>query len=210
LKIADETDGETTVITVGPAEADAVLRHSMAMGIENAIHLLDTEESDPLRTASLLHKTLAGKGFDLILCGKAAIDDDTAGVGAMLAEMLGFPQVLVVTRIELASDGSKAVCHRDIEGGTMVVETPVPVVISCQKGLNEPRLPTIIDIKRANKKTVETIEAKDCSEGVTGLRVQIEKFTLPPARSVGKILQGEPDAIAKELAKLLCEEANVI
>lgn len=210
LKIAEEKDGETTVITVGPPDADGVLRTAVAMGMENAIHLIDTEETDPFRTASLLCKALEGKGFDLILCGKSAIDDDTAGVGPMLAEMMGLPQVLVVTRIELAPDGKKAVCHRDIEGGTMVVETPMPVVISCQKGLNEPRLPSIIDIKRANKKTVETVEAKGLSEGITGLRVQIERFSPPPPRSVGKILQGDMSAAAKELAKLLHEEAKII
>jgi electron transfer flavoprotein beta subunit len=210
LKIAEEKDGETTVITVGPPEADGVLRTAVAMGMENAIHLIDTGETDPLRTASLLYKALEGKGFDLILCGKSAIDDDTAGVGPMLAEMLGLPQVLVVTRIELAPDGKKAVCHRDIEGGTMVVETPMPVLISCQKGLNEPRLPSIIDIKRANKKTVETVEAKAFSEGISGLRVEIEKFSSPPSRPVGKILEGDTNTSAKALAKLLHEEAKII
>ena len=210
LKIAEEKNGETTVVTAGPKEFDSVLRHSLAMGIENAIHVVDSKETDPYRTACLLGQALKDKGFDLILCGKAAIDDDTAAVGSMLAERLGIPQVLVVTKIEIAADGKKAVCHRDIEGGTMVVETPLPAVISCQKGLNEPRLPTIIDIKRANKKAVETMEAKPCPNGSTDLRVKIEKFTPPPPRSVGKVLQGDPGVAGKELAKLLREEAKVI
>ncbi len=210
LKIADEKNGETTVLTVGPKEADSALRHALAMGIESAMHVVDAGESDPFRTACLLRQALKDKGFDLILCGKAAIDDDTAGVGSMLAEMLAIPQVLVVTKIEIAADGKTAVCNRDIEGGTMVVETPLPAVISCQKGLNEPRLPTIIDIKRANKKTVETLEAKPCADGSAELRVRIEKFTPPPPRSVGKVLQGDPMVTGKEVAKLLREEAKVI
>lgn len=210
LKIADEKSGETTVLTVGPKEADAALRHALAMGIENAIHIVDTEESDPFRTSCLLAKTLKDKGFDLILCGKQAIDDDSAAVGAMLAEMLGLPQVLVVTKLELAGDNKRAVCHRDIEGGTMIVETPIPAVISCQKGLNEPRLPTIIDIKRANKKTVETVDAKACVDAPAGLRVVTETFTPPPARPVGKVLQGDPTVTGRDLAKLLREEAKVL
>lgn len=210
LKIADEKGGETTAITLGPKDADATLRHALAMGIESAVHIVDPGDSDPYRTACVLAKTAKEKGFDLILCGKAAIDDDTAGVGSMMAEMLGIPQVLVVTKVEIDADAKKAVCHRDVEGGTMVVETPLPAIISCQKGLNEPRLPTIIDIKRANKKPIETIEAKACAEGAGELRVQIEKFTPPPLRPVGRVLQGDPGTAAKELAKLLREEAKVI
>ncbi|MBF0501192.1 MAG: electron transfer flavoprotein subunit beta/FixA family protein [Candidatus Riflebacteria bacterium] len=210
LKIADEKDGETTVITVGSKESEAVLRHALAMGIENAVHVTDNEESDPFRTAFLLGKVINDKGFDLILCGKAAIDDDTAGVGSMLAENLGLAQVLVVTKVEIAGDGKKVVCHRDIEGGTMVVEAPLPAVISCQKGLNEPRLPTIIDIKRANKKALETFDSKSYLEGFSGPRVKIGKFTSPPPRPVGKVLKGDSGTAAKELAKLLREEAKVI
>lgn len=210
LTIAEEKDGETTVITMGPPDASGALRHSLAMGIENAIHVVDEEETDPYRTACLLSKVLKDKEFDLFLCGKAAIDDDTSAVGAILAEMLKIPQVLVVTKIEISEDGKSAVCRRDIEGGTMVVETPLPAVLSCQKGLNEPRLPTIIDIKRANKKTIETIEAKACSDETAGLRVRVEKFNSPPPRPVGRVLGGDAATVGKELARLLREEAKVL
>lgn len=210
LNIAEATDGETTVVTVGPKESDAAIRHALAMGIEGGIHILDTADSDPYRTACLIHKTVKDRGFDLILCGRQAIDDDMGAVGAILGELLGIPQVLIVTKVELSADRKKITCKRDVEGGSMVVESPLPAVVSCQKGLNEPRVPSIIDIKRANKKTVETVDAKACPGLPPTLRIQVGSLTLPPGRSVGKVIPGDAATAAKELVRLLREDAKVI
>jgi len=210
VKIADEKDAETTVLTVGPKESDAAIRHALAMGIENAVHILDSGESDAFRTACLIQKWIEGKGFDLVLCGRQAIDDDMGAVGAILGELLGIAQVLIVTKIDLSADNKKAVCKRDVEGGAMTIETPLPAVISCQKGLNEPRVPSIIDIKRANKKTVEMVDPKACPGFPSTLKVRIGGLVMPPPRTVGRVIEGDPASAAREVVRLLRDEAKVI
>lgn len=217
LKIKEKYGGEVTIICLGPKRAEQSIRTGLAMGVDKAIHLIDPafEGGDSLTVAKALAKAIKDLEYDLILCGKQAVDDDCAQVGTALAELLGLPQVNVVTKLELSDDQKRATGHREIEGATEVVETPLPAVISCQKGLNEPRYPSLPGIMKAKKKELKPIDLAtlglEASEvGEAGSKTRIIEMFLPPERKAGKIIEGEVPEASKELVKLLHEEAKVV
>ncbi len=208
-------DGEVTLVTVGWDKAAEALRTGLAMGADKAVHLNDAAflGGDAASTAVALAKALQKMEYDLILCGKQAIDNDNHQVGVRVAELLGLPHVGVVTKLEL-QDG-KAVAHREIEGGSEVIETALPAVITCQKGLNEPRYASLKGIMKAKKKPLETktpadIDASPDEVGNAGAKTTVLTMSLPPEREAGRVIEGEPEDAAKEVVKLLREEAKVI
>lgn len=208
-------DGEVTLVTVGWDKAAEALRTGLAMGADKAVHLNDAAflGGDAASTAVALAKALQKMEYDLILCGKQAIDNDNHQVGVRVAELLGLPHVGVVTKLEL-QDG-KAVAHREIEGGSEVIETALPAVITCQKGLNEPRYASLKGIMKAKKKPLETkapadIDASPDEVGKAGAKTTVLTMSLPPEREAGRVIEGEPEDAAKEVVKLLREEAKVI
>ena len=185
------------------------------MGADRAVHCKDEayKDSDADGVGRILAAALKKVGADLILMGKLGMGDDYQIVPAVVAEHLGLPQVTVVTKLEI--DGAKAVAHREIEGGHEVVETPLPAVITAQKGLNEPRYASLKGIMAAKKKPLDVWDAKALElspdkVGAKGALTTFVKMELPPQRSGGKILTGEPADTAKELARLLREEAKAI
>jgi electron transfer flavoprotein beta subunit len=210
-------EGEVTIVGIGPDRATEALRTCLAMGADKAVHLNDDafEGSDSYVAALALAKALEGLSYDLVLCGKQAVDDDSAAVGIELAELLGIPHVAVVTKIEISDDKTKAVCHREIEGASEVVETSLPAVITAQKGLNEPRYASLKGIMQAKKKP---IDAKDVASlglsaeqvGAQGSKAKIVGMTPPPPRPEGRIVPGEPAEAAREVVRLLRDEAKVI
>ncbi len=204
LKIKEAQGGEVTLITMGPEEAKKTLRTGLAMGADNAVHVTcDCDNTfDSLAVARCLAEAIKDRSFDLILCGKQAVDDDNAQVPVMLAELLGLPNVSSIVKLEL-SDG-KAVVHREFEGGIEIVETSLPAVLSAQKGLNEPRYASLKGIMMAKKKPIE-----DVACGGSEATLEIMDFAYPPQRSGGKIV-GEGKEAVPELVKLLHEEAKVI
>jgi len=137
-----------------------------------------------------------------VLLGMKAVDDDQQQVGPMLAELLGLPCTTVVAEFEL-QDG-KAVCHREIEGGTEIVEVQLPAVITLTKGKFEPRYPSLKGIMAAKKKPLEEKPAE-----LGNARVTVRDFSYPPDRPPGKVVGTGPDAVV-ELVRLLHEEARVI
>ena len=195
-------DGEVTVVSFGGDEVPKVLRTALAMGADTAVHVKGERSFDPLYTARALCNAVKDRPFDLMLCGKSAIDHDNHGVGIMVAELLDIPSVSVVVKIEQTDKGLK--CEREIEGGSVVIETTTPAMICCQKGLNEPRYASLKGIMAAKKKPLDTIEANAGD-------VQIEVITVDPRppREPGKIIGEGPDAIPA-LIKALKEEAKVL
>lgn len=208
--------GEITVISVGPERAILAIRTSLAMGGDKAVHLSDTafDGSDSLGVAKALAKVISGIPYDLILCGHKAIDDDAVQVGGLLAELLNIPQAYIVTKIEFSADNKSAICHKQVEGGTQVVEMPLPALATCQKGINEPHYSPLPDIMKAKKKEVKIISAAELGitdeVGSANAKVVVEQMILPAKRTAGKPLEGEPEDTAKQLVNLLHTEAKVI
>jgi len=199
--------GEVVLVTVGPPAFAATIRNGLAMGADSAVLLGSGDELDPLQVARALAAELKDKGYDLILCGKQAVDDDASQVAPMLGELLGLPCATVVAQLTIegaVAPGATAHAHREIEGGIEEVSFKLPAVVAAQKGLNEPRYPSLKGIMAAKKKTIEERPAQtgDATLEVIGL-------TMPPARSSGRIV-GEGVAAVPELVRVLREEAKVI
>jgi electron transfer flavoprotein beta subunit len=173
------------------------------------------EGSDALSTAQVLAKTIEGMEYDLILCGKQAIDADNAQVGVLIAELLGLPHVNIVTKLELDPGAKKLVAHREIEGSTVVIESPFPAVITCQKGLNEPRYPSLKGIMMAKRKPITEKGAADIEiapekAGLSGAKTELRDLNYPPDRPAGRIIEGEIPDVVGEVFRLLREEAKVL
>ncbi len=219
LQIKEKIGGDTTVsvITMGPERAKEALRQCFAMGAEQGYHLLDDafDDSDTYATAIALAAALKKIDFDLIICGKHAVDGDTSQVTGMLAALLDIPQVSMIMKQELSDDNTKAIVNRQLEGGEEVVEVQLPCLWTCQKGLNEPRYPTLKGIMGAKKKPITDMSASDIglSEdevGLKGSKTDVTRMYPPPPRPPGRIIEGEiPDAVG-ELVKALREEAKVL
>lgn len=216
LQVRDKFPGsEITLVSLGPELARDALRTGLAMGADKAVHLLDPafNSLDNLGVAQVLVKAVQSMSFDLVLCGRQAVDDDMAGVGPAMAMLLNIPFVSVVTKLVL-SDG-KAEVTRQIEGGSEVMEAPLPLLVTCQKGLNVPRLPSLKGIMAAKKKEVAVLDAKAVgfdpqNPGAVFNRVEQTELSLPPARKKGRILTGTPEETASQLARILREEEKVV
>jgi len=205
--------GAVTIVSLGPDRTIESIRTALAMGADNAIHINDGgyyDKADPFATASVLAAAIKGLTYDAVFLGKQAVDDDASQVPAMLGELLGIPVVTQVLKFEVAADKSKATVNREIEGGHMVVEVPLPAVFSAQKGLNEPRYASLPGIMKAKKKPVDVKNAAGLGVS-SGPMTVIKEMSLPPARQAGKIITGD-DAKAKAaaLAKALHEEVKII
>ena len=205
LKIKEAQGGTVTVLTVGPESAKEALRTGLAMGADEAIHVVyegSPLQLDSMTTARLIARALEGKSYDLVFCGRQAIDDDAMQMGSLVAEMLGIAQISLVIKLEL--NGNQVKASRTIEGGTQVVEANLPVLITAQKGLNEPRYPSMKGILKARKKEISELKASDCGVDLTPA-VVLEELKMPPARPASKLV-GSVD----ELVKALHEEIKVI
>jgi electron transfer flavoprotein beta subunit len=209
--------GEVTVMSLGPPKVVEALRTCLAMGADKAVHLRDDafEGGDSLATAMVLAAALQRFTFDLLLFGKQGVDDDYGAVGIQVAELLGLPHVAVVNKLEIDAVHKTAVAHRQIEGGVEVVETLLPAVITCQKGLNEPRYASLPGIMKAKHKPLHELDLKTLgldpvTVGAAGAKIKLVKLNPPPTRTTGKILDGPPSKVVKDLVRLLQEEAKIL
>lgn len=195
--------GEVIILTLGSEKAAPIIRNALAMGADRAILLKDeSEDYDSFATANALSKALKEINPDIIFFGKQAVDDDNCQVGSMVAQLLNIPCVTVISKLEVSD--KKAVAHRQIEGGSEVVETSLPAIFTAQKGLNEPRYASLKGIMAAKKKSLE----EKAPEKIDS-RIQILKMEPPPARKAGKIVGQNVEAVP-ELVKLLQFEAKVL
>ncbi|TWI57030.1 electron transfer flavoprotein subunit beta/FixA family protein [Halalkalibacter nanhaiisediminis] len=212
IVLRDEHGGEVTVVTVGEEEAEKELRTALAMGADKAV-LIDSEEIDELdqfTTATLLATYLKDQEYDIILGGNVAVDGGSGQVGPRVAELLSIPQVTTITKLEVA--GGQATIVRDVEGDQETVEVSLPVLVTAQQGLNEPRYPSLPGIMKAKKKPLDTLDLDDLDldeDDVEAKTTTLEIF-LPPDKQAGKVLEGEPAEQVKELVSLLKSEAKVI
>ncbi|MBN1828489.1 MAG: electron transfer flavoprotein subunit beta/FixA family protein [Deltaproteobacteria bacterium] len=210
LRLKEKNGGDVTIVSLGPARAMESIRTALAMGADKGIHISDPslDRADAFVAASALAAAIKSLPHDIILCGQRAIDDDSGQVGSILAELLGVPQLTIIMKLEVAGGVAKAV--KAIEGAQVVLESALPCVVTAQKGLNEPRYASLPGIMKAKKKPVDVKNAAALGISVEQ-KARIIKMMPPPQRAAGKIIQGDdPEAKARELVRLLREEAKVI
>jgi electron transfer flavoprotein beta subunit len=194
--------GETVVYSLGTDAAQETIRTALAIGMDRGVLLQSPGSPDGFEVAKALAAELKGGGYDLILFGKMAVDDYNHQVGVMVAELLERPCISAVAHLKI--DGTSVEAEREIEGGIEVSTCTLPAVLTCDKGLNTPRLPSLKGIMAAKKKP---LEVKPVTLG-PGTLTTIS--LVPPAeRKAGKIVGEGVDAVP-ELVRLLREEAKVL
>ena len=203
LKLKEASGGEVVAVSVGGQASQETIRTALAMGVDRGV-LLESAALplDPLPIARALAGELKDGGFDLLLCGKTAIDDSSQAVGPMVAELLEWGCVTSISTLEISDGQGRA--EREIEGGVEVVEFALPAVLTADKGLNEPRYPALKGIMQAKKKP---LEVKPVSLDDAG--IEVVNLAPPPERPAGRIVGEGVDAVPA-LIEALRNEAKVI
>ncbi len=196
-----EKDAAVTIhlVTVGLADCDPIIRKALALGGDEAIRV-NADNSDSFYIAAQIADVARQGAYDLILTGKETIDYNGSSIGGMVAELVDAPYLSLATLFEL--NGTTATITREIEGGEEVAEVSLPVVVSCQKGVAEQRIPNMRGIMAARTKPLKVVEPA-AIEALTS----IMSYELPPAKAGVKLVS--PDNVA-ELVRLLHEEAKAI
>lgn len=211
VKLKEETGGEVTVLTVGPARAESALRTALAMGADQAVRIEPgEEEADEYIVAKWLAAAIKNRPFDLILGGNMAVDSGSGQVAIRVAEELNIAQVSTITKLTI--EGSKATIERDVEGDLEAIEVSLPVLVTAQQGLNEPRYPSLPGIMKAKKKPLNVVTLADLgiNSEDSALRTTVIDQYLPAKKEAGRLLQGEVKKQVSELVQLLRSEAKVI
>jgi electron transfer flavoprotein beta subunit len=191
--------GDVHLITVGRADVEPVIRKALAIGGDEAVRI-DADSNDPYETANYIAAYAKTAGYDLLLCGKEAIDYNNGTTGAMIAELLDMDYIGLATDIQI--EANTAVVKREIEGGEETDQVNLPVVIACQKGVAEARIPNMRGIMAARTRPLKVIPGAAISP-VT----QILSYEMPPVKAGVKLVS--PDNM-DELVELLHSEAKVI
>lgn len=216
LQLKEHQSGQVIAISMGPPQAEESLRQAISLGVDEAILLSDKAfaGADTLATSYTLALAIKKVGdFDMIICGKQAIDGDTAQVGPELAEMLDLPQICWVRKIVEIKDKT-IVVERTVENGYEVVESQLPVLLTVVKEINEPRLPSLRGKLAAKNKRIPIWNAQEIGVsteqvGLSGSATQVIRIFTPPPRKDRRILQGEVKEIVKELVSELKERKIV-
>jgi len=214
LLTREKYDGEIVAITMGPDKAVDVLRNALALTV-NEVHLLSDPAfagSDTHGTAYVLSAGIKKLGdVDVVFCGKQSTDGNTGVVGAELASLLGFSPLTFVSKVrEIDAANKKIVVERAIEGGIEVVEAKLPAVVSVIKGINEPRLPNLMGIRKAAKVEIPKWNAGDLGVdtgkvGLASSSTKVVEIAVPPPRGAGEILKGELEDITNTLTDKLID-----
>lgn len=209
----DAHGGEVTVVTIGDEDAEKQLRTALAMGADKAVLINtedDLEEGDQFTTAKILEAFFEENEPDLILAGNVAIDEASGQVGPRVAERLDIPFVTTIVGLEIEGDIAKI--DKDIEGDVEKLEVKLPLLVTCQQGLNEPRYPSLPGIMKAKKKPLEELEIDDLDLEEDELEPKTETVDifLPPEKEAGRVLEGDIGDQVKELVSLLKNDAKVL
>ncbi|MFE4706935.1 electron transfer flavoprotein subunit beta/FixA family protein [Peribacillus simplex] len=213
IQIRDTHGGEVTVISIGTEESEAQLRTALALGADKAVLINtenDIESGDSYTTSKIVAQYLKDKQVNLILAGNVAIDGGSGQVGPRIAELLGINYVTTITKLDI--NGTNATVVRDVEGDSETIETSLPLLVTAQQGLNEPRYPSLPGIMKAKKKPLEKLELDDLNLDENDIKVKTKtlEIFLPPKKEAGKVLSGEMKDQVRELFQLLRSEAKVI
>jgi electron transfer flavoprotein beta subunit len=193
---------EVIAISIGDKKSQETLRTALAMGADRAIHLESADPVEPLAVAKLLAKIVEQESPEVVILGKQAIDDDSNQTGQMLAALLNWPQGSFASKATF--DGNRLSLTRETDSGLETLSINLPVVITTDLRLNEPRYPKLPDIMKARKKPIDTIDATTMGVDIAP-RLKVLKVTEPPAREPGIKV-----ANAAELIEKLKNEAGVI
>lgn len=213
LKESRKDVTEVVALGVGPPETAEALRHAIAMGADKAFLAPGDglPAHDEIAAAGALAgaaRALASEGgeFALVFCGKQNIDNDAGDLGPALAETLGLSHVGACTKLEISADGASARAHRRIEGAEEVLDAPLPLLITCEKGLVEPRIPALPKMMAAKKAPVAAV-----APGAPASRAaKFVRLGPPPSRPACTFLEGDAQAQARELVRRLRDEARVL
>ncbi|MDR0357004.1 MAG: electron transfer flavoprotein subunit beta/FixA family protein [Clostridiales Family XIII bacterium] len=211
LKLKEKFGGEVTVVCAGGEKAQEAIRTALAMGCDKAVRvdISGLEDADEWVVAEVLAKAVSELPYDIVLSGRIAVDDGSSQVAVRLAEALGIPSVSSILKLEI--EGDTATATREIDGGAEVIEVKLPALFTAQKGLNEPRYPSMMGIMKAKKKEIATKGLADIGFGeVPAAKMSAPKYSLPTSRAGGKMIPGDATEATKELARLLREEAKAI
>jgi electron transfer flavoprotein beta subunit len=206
LTIVEASEGEVTVLTIGPDDAVDAVRKGLQMGAHKGVHVVDDaiHGSDSVGTSLVLARTLeklrGDGGWDLVLCGMASTDGSMGVVPAMLAERLDVPQVTLGS--EVTVEGSKVSIRRDGDAAVETIEAEAPLVVSVTDQINEPRYPSFKGIMAAKKKPLETLSLSDIGVsadevGLDAAWTKVDSFTARPPRQAGTIVTDEGDGAGK-------------
>ena len=214
VKLKERFGGKSTVLTMGPPQAQDALREAISMGIDEAIHLSDRAfaGSDTWATSIILAKAIEKMGeVDLIICGKQAIDGDTAQVGPGIATHNDYPQATYVRRVDsvhMDTDPQIMIVERLLEEGYEILELQLPALITVVKEINEPRLPSLKGKMRSKKAEITMwsnadLGLADDKIGLKGSPTQVVKIFSPEQKAGGKVFEGEPEDVVASLVKEL-------
>jgi electron transfer flavoprotein beta subunit len=213
IRLKEKQGGDVTVLAFGPDRVQQALRESLARGATKALHVKgESADADSLGIAKVLAAAIKTIPHDLVFFGKQGVGTDNSLVGPMVAEILGYPQINVVTHLEVA-DG-KIVAHREIEGAEEVIEASTPAVITAQKGMNEPRYASLKGIMAAKKVAIDSKSIADLGlsdSDIINQRVTLVSLELPAEKSGGRKIDGaDAAAAAKEIVRYMKEEAKAL
>ena len=212
VRLKEKFGGKVTVLTMGPPQAEEALRETISLGADEAILISDRAfaGSDTWATSYTLSGGIKKIGdYDVIICGKQAIDGDTAQVGPGISAHLDIPQVTYVKKIEDFNLDNKCMrAERMTEEGYEIIESPLPCLITVVKEINEPRLPSLKGKMRAKKTEIKKWSAKDLDLdpgliGLNGSPTKVVKIFTPSPREKGQVLEGDPKEISEKLVELL-------
>ena len=233
IQTKERHGGEVVIVSIGPDRVLETMRQALAMGADSAVHIKGDNyaEADSFAVAKVIGSEIKKLGdFDIVFTGMKIIDEESGQVGVQVAEELGVPHVSLVSKvIEVDPAGKKAVCQKEIDGGHVTVEVPLPCLITCPDAMNEPRYASLPGIMKAKKKPLTVVTVEDLNLGDLGLseqelgkegaRVKTVQMKVPQIERKLTIIKGsdepmvkgeEVERSAEELIKLLREEAKVI
>jgi electron transfer flavoprotein beta subunit len=199
LELKEQNGGEVTTITVGEVADDAIVRKALAIGADNAVRI-NMASKDAYSTAYQIAEYAKSNGYDLVLTGKETINYNGSQIGGMIAELMEVPYVSIATKFEM--NGATGTLHREIVGGSEVVEVNTPFVVSAAKGMAEQRIPNMRGIMAARTKPLKVVQPVACDD-----LTSFVAYELPNVKSECKYVEADN---MDELVALLHNEAKVI
>lgn len=215
---AEETEGEVTVFTLGPARATEALRKALALGAHRAVHLENEsfQGGDAISTGRALAAAISRDEFDLVFTGSQTDDLGYGATASVLAEVLGWPHAWLVMGVEVEEGGESLQVVREMEGGVnQRLRLPLPAVIEVQAGINHPRYASLRGIMKAKRKPIDTPSPSDLgldaqAVGASGAGLEILSVGFPPSSEGAEMIEGEPEEAAGSLLEKLQKEARVL